>query len=196
MGETMAKLIFTYGTMGSAKTINALIKYFELNSQGKNVLLLKSAVDTRDGEFIIKSRVGLSQVAKTFDEKTNLVELLKKENKKIDTIIVDEAQFCSRHHIDELKQISVYENIPVYIYGLKTNFLSELFEGSKRLVELADELRVLEMTCAFCGEMAEINARFDANGKLVTEGDIVEIGGNEKYKSLCYKCWNDLKKKD
>ncbi len=193
--DFMAKLIFIYGTMGSAKTTNALMKYFELKSQGKTALLLKPSIDTRDGEMIIKSRIGLSETAKVIHNSTNLERFLDEQNKKIDTIIIDEAQFCSAHHIDELKRIAIYKDIPVYVYGLKTNFVSNLFEGSKRLIELADELRTLEMTCAFCGKQAEINARFDKEENLITEGEVVDLGGNEKYKPLCFKCWNDLKNK-
>lgn len=188
----MSKLVFTYGAMGSAKTANALMKYFELKTQGKKVLLLKPSTDSRDGEMIIKSRIGLSETAKIFGKDSDLISLVSKQNEKVDTVILDEAQFCNRHHIDELKKLTVYHGINVYAYGLKTNFMSELFEGSKRLIEIADELRSLEMTCAFCEKQAEINARFERDGRLVTKGEVIVLGSNDKYKAICYKCWKDF----
>lgn len=177
--------------MGSSKTANALMQYFEATSKGRNVLLLKPAVDNRDGNNIIKSRIGLMQAAINFYDDTNLIELIKQYRDKIDLIIVDESQFCKEHHVDELKCISIYMNIPVYAYGLKNNFQSKLFEGSKRFIELADDLRELEMSCEFCGRPAEVNARFDKKGKVISEGEVIVIGGNDKYKALCYKCWHD-----
>ncbi|MDD4110262.1 MAG: thymidine kinase [Clostridia bacterium] len=183
----MAKLIFTYGTMGSAKTANALMKNHELKEQGKSVLFLKSKTDTRDGSSIIKSRTGMMAEVVLFSDEENLK--LKLVNNRFDAIIVDEAHFCKAHHVEELKDIASYYDIPVYTYGLKTNFQTKLFEGSQRLMELADDIRALEMTCVKCTNQAEINARFDANGRLITKGSIVDIGGNEKYKPLCYKCY-------
>ncbi len=191
----MPKLIFTYGTMGSAKTTNALIKFYELTTQNKRVLLLKPKTDNRDGITTIKSRIGISAQATIFDDSQNIKQILINCG-NIDTIIVDEAQFCSAHHVEELKDITIYNKIPVYAFGLKTNFKSELFEGSKRFVEIADELRFLEMTCVYCENAAEINARFADNGSLIEEGAVVEIGGNEKYKALCYKCWQKEKAKN
>lgn len=181
----MAKLIFTYGPMGSSKTANALMKNHELKEQGKRVLLLKPKTDNRDGVTVIKSRTGMVAEAVIFHDDDNLKYKLVENN--FDAIIVDEVQFCKARHIEELKEIAVYYKIPVYTYGLKTNFKTELFEGSKRLMELADDLRTLEMTCFYCSNLAEINARFDSNGKLITKGSIVDIGGNEKYKALCYE---------
>lgn len=180
----MAKLVFTYGPMGSSKTANALMKNHELREQGKNVLFLKSKTDTRDGTTIIKSRTGMMAEVVTFGDEENLKDKL---TENFDAIIIDEAHFCKEHHVEELKDISVYKNIPVYAYGLKTNFQTKFFEGSKRLMELADDLRTLEMTCPYCSNLAEVNARFDSNGILITKGSVIDIGGNEKYKSLCYE---------
>lgn len=188
----MSKLIFTYGVMGSSKTANALMQYFEATSKGKNVLLLKPAIDKRDGEQIIKSRIGLMQAAVLLFEETKIKDILCQFKNKIDLIIIDEAQFCEKHHIDELKDISISMKIPVYAYGLKTNFQSFLFEGSKRLLEIADEIRTLEKSCEFCDNAAEINARFDKKGNIIIDGDVVVLGGNDKYKSICYKCWKGL----
>ena len=186
----MSKLIFTYGTMGSAKTVHSLIKYFELERQGKKVLLMKSSTDTRDGIGVFKRRVGLERKGISFDDNESLREIVLK-HKGIQFVVVDEAQFLKTNHVNELKYLAVYNNITVYVFGLKTNFMSELFEGTKRLMELADETRTLDMTCMLCDNPAEINARFDSKGKIIKEGAVVDIGGNEKYKALCYKCWND-----
>lgn len=177
--------------MGSSKTANALMQYFEATSKGRNVLLLKPAIDNRDGNNIIKSRIGLMQAAVNVFDDTNLIELMKQYRDKFDLVIVDESQFCKSHHIDELKYISTYMKIPVYAYGLKNDFQSKLFEGSKRLFELADDLRGLEMSCESCGKPAEINARFDKKGKVISEGEVIVIGGNDKYKALCYQCWQE-----
>lgn len=114
-----------------------------------------------------------------------------KQNKKekIDVVIVDECQFCKTHHIEELKKITEY--VPVLCYGLKTNFKTKLFEGSKRLLELADSLTELKAICE-CGKKATLNGRF-SNGKLVTNGKEVLIGGDETYKALCFDCYNKHK---
>jgi thymidine kinase len=136
------------------------------------------------------------QAAVIIFNETDIKDLIKQYKEKLDLIIVDEAQFCKAKHIDQLKEIAVFTKIPVYAYGLKNDFSSHLFEGSKRLIELSDDIRTLEKTCEFCDEQAEINARFDKKGKLVTEGGVVDIGGNEKYKALCYKCWKELSGKN
>lgn len=183
----MSKLVYIYGTMGSAKSANILMQYFELKNQGKNVLLLKPAVDTRDGSEIIKSRIGLEEKALVFSDKDTLQGLF--NIKHLDAVLVDEAQFCTEYQIDTLKMLSIIKNVKVYCYGLKTDFTTHLFNGSKRLLEIADEVRQLEMSCTKCGEPAEVNARLDISGNVIKEGEQIELGSNDKYKALCYKCW-------
>lgn len=183
----MGKLTFIYGTMGSAKSANVLMQYFELKNQSKQVLLIKPAIDTRDGSDIIKSRIGLQEKAITFKETDDLSGLFKVKN--LYAILVDECQFCTKEQINMLKLLTIKNNIKVYCYGLKTDFTSNLFEGSKRLLEIADEVKELEMTCTRCGSRAEINARIDKNGNVVKSGNIIELGSSDKYSSLCYKCW-------
>ena len=190
------KLYFKYGVMGCSKSAQALMTKFNYEQQGYKVLLLKPVLDNRDnhdGKHVVKSRIGLEANAIAFSEKDNLFKLFKKLNKreKIDVVIVDECQFCKTHHIDELKELT--KEIPVLCYGLKTDFRTKLFEGSKRLLEIADSITELKAICA-CGRKATINARF-SNGKLVTSGKVIEIGGDDRYKAMCYDCYNDLKRK-
>ena len=181
-------LKFICGTMGSAKTASALMKYFELKTSGYNVVLMKPGVDTRDGTDIIKSRIGLEEKAIVFDTKDTLVGLLRA--KKLHTVIIDEAQFCTEEQINNLKRLSIRNNVKVYCYGLKTDFTSHLFAGSKRLLELADVVEELEMSCKRCGEPAQINARIDKKGNIIREGEQIELGANDTYQAICFKCWD------
>lgn len=186
----MNKLYFKYGAMGSSKTAQALMCKFNYEQMGFNVILLKSKIDNRDisdKNIIIKSRIGLSAPCIAFSREENLFKLIKSksnfENKFI--TIVDEAQFCTKEQINQLKEVSQF--MPVLCYGLLTNFKTELFEGSKRLVEIADSLMEIKSVCK-CGSKATVNARF-INGKLVTSGEEVLIGGDESYQAMCYNCY-------
>ena len=178
-------LIFNYGTMNSSKTANALMLKYNLEQKHFNVLLLKPAIDTRSGENIIKSRIGLMSEAVTFNEEDNLIDKLKYY--EFDAIILDECQFATEKQIEELKLIAIDKKINVYCYGLKTDFTSHLFAGSKRLLELADKLVELETYCE-CGNLATINARF-VDGKIVKSGKQIVIGDEDLYKPMCYSCW-------
>lgn len=189
------KLYFKYGVMGCSKTAQALMAKFNYEQQGYNVLLVKPQIDNRDdhgGKAIIKSRIGLEAESYAFTSKESLIKIFKKANKKekIGVIICDECQFCTPHQIEELKDLT--EFVPVLCYGLKTDFRTKLFAGSKRLIEIADSLTELKAICE-CGRKASINARFK-NGKLVLSGAVVDIGGDEKYKAMCYDCYTKLKK--
>lgn len=189
------KLYFKYGVMGCSKSAQALMTKFNYEQQGYNVLLMKPSLDNRDDNSekrFVKSRIGLQAEAIVFDTKQNLVTLFKTQNKikKIGAIIVDECQFCSESQINQLKELTKYA--PVLCYGLKTDFKTKLFPGSKRLLEIADSLTELKSICE-CGRKATVNARF-SNGKLVTTGAVIDIGGDEKYKAMCYECYTNLKK--
>jgi len=191
----MSKLYFKYGVMGSSKTAQALMCKFNYEQQGFEVLLLKPSLDTRDtedGKVIAKSRIGLTSECYTFDKNENLYKFVFNKNQFKDNciVIVDECQFLTRTQVDELKEVS--SKIPVMCYGLLTNFKTELFEGSKRLVEIAESLMEIKSVCK-CGKKATVNARF-VDGKIVTEGDEILIGGNECYRPLCYNCYLELKK--
>ena len=191
------KLYFKYGVMGCSKTAQALMTKFNYEQQGFNVLLIKPSIDNRDDEgskTIIKSRIGLKSEAYAFSQNENLFKLFSAKNKikKIDVVIVDECQFCKTHQVEELKKITKF--VPVICYGLKTNFKTKLFEGSKRLIELADSLTELNSICE-CGKKATLNGRF-INGKLATSGSEILIGGDESYKALCFDCYQKHKNKN
>ena len=192
----MAKLYFKYGAMGSSKTAQALMCQFNYKQKGFNVFLFKPIIDNRyskDGQSMVWSRIGLSSPCYEFDKESNffnICEKLKIGGEK-DVIIVDECQFLTKEQVNQLKDISL--NIPVLCYGLLTNYKTELFEGSKRLVELADSLMEIKCICK-CGRKATINVRL-VNGKVATEGEEIMIDADESYESMCYKCYKDLLEK-
>lgn len=189
----MGKLIFYYGTMGSAKTANALITRYRYLQNGLAVWLIKSATDTRDdsdGKTIIKSRIGLSAESVAILANEDLFYVFTKHwgYNKPDVIICDEAQFLSAAQIDQLRDMATFLHIDVLCFGLKTNFMTHSFEGSARLFELADELIKLDNICD-CGQEALLNARLDQLGNVVTTGDNILIGGDERYKAMCWECY-------
>lgn len=184
----MSKLYFKYGAMGSSKTANLLITKFNYEEKGKRVLLLKSGSDDRDGANIVKSRVGLSAEAGIIEKNRSIIDKFRNQIRISDVILVDEAQFLSEKQINELHEIVTAYDIPVICYGLMTDFTSHMFEGSKRLVEIAESMQEIKTVCE-CGRKATINARMDAHGRIVTSGEQIAIGGNELYKSMCYTCW-------
>lgn len=181
----MAKLYFKYGVMGSSKTAQALITKFNYENNGSKVLFIKPATDTRDGENIVKSRIGLSGEAMILKADETL---LMSDVVGCDVIICDESQFFTPEQIEQFKNIAVFLNIPVLCYGLLTDFKTNLFPGSKRLIELADSLQEIKMVCR-CGHKATVNARI-VDGKVVREGEQVMLGGNESYEAMCYECWH------
>lgn len=190
----MADLVFNYGAMGCSKTANALMTRFQYIDKGLNVWLIKPEIDTRDDVIkedgttvsLIKSRVGISGEATVIRSEADIIPPTGTE-----LIICDEAQFLSEFQVDELKAIAEVWNIPVYCYGLRTDFRTKLFPGSKRLFELASKVVELNSVCS-CGNPAIINARFNSKGKIVTAGSQIELGGDERYKALCYSCWKKL----
>ena len=183
----MAKLEFTYGSMGSSKTALALMRNFDLKEGGFNVLLLKPSTDNRDGSIIIKSRVGIEAEAKTYDKKDKLLVKFMDEILDCDCVIVDEVQFSTKKQIIELKKIAEEINKPVYTYGLRTDFKLRFFEGSETLFKLADVINCLSKKCE-CGNEAIVNARYDDNG-IIYEGEQVLLGSNDRYKAICYSCY-------
>ncbi len=181
----MPKLYFKYGAMGSSKTAQALMVKFNYEEKGYKVALLKPAVDDRDGKDIVKSRIGLEGRAIIITPEMNLVDW-HKENAEYKVIIVDEAQFLSEEQVEQLKKVSI-TSVPVICFGLKTDFMTRMFPGSKRLFELANSITEIKSVCS-CGAKAEVNARI-SNGKIVKEGEQIMLGGNESYIGMCYKCW-------
>lgn len=185
----MNKLYFRYGVMGSSKTAEALMCRFNYIQKGFNVLLLKSSIDNRfeqDTPQVI-SRIGIKADCIKFNENENLINLFNTENakQKIDVVIVDECQFATTNQIEQLRLISY--NVPVLCYGLLTNFKTELFSASKRLIEIADSLQEIKSVCK-CGRKASVNARL-IDGKITTSGTEILIGAEESYESMCYLCY-------
>ena len=185
----MAKLYFKYGAMGSSKSAQALITKFNYEELGMTVWLIKPSTDTRDGADIVKSRIGLSARAQIITPDQNIAD----EYRKLDTydvIIADEAQFFTPAQIDQLRALVDEDDIPVLCFGLRTDFLTHLFPGSQRLLELSDSLTEIKTVCA-CGRKATVNARIDGAGRVITQGDQVFLGGNDSYVAMCHKCWVD-----
>lgn len=187
----MAKLIFNYGAMGSSKTANALMAAYNYQERNCKTLILKPATDTRDGVHKIHSRIGLEHECILLDDFFSKY----KENPDIvrqyDALIVDEVQFAEPEQIDWLSDIVDFYDIPVLCYGLRCDFQNKSFPGSRRLLEIADEINELKTIC-WCGRKATCNTRYDANG-VVREGAQVELGSNDKYVSLCRKHFKEGK---
>ena len=192
-------LKFYYGTMASSKTLRLLATAYDFEEKGIQILTMKPSTDTRDGEGFIHSRAGLSRPCITIEPNLNLYEAVKKyndylkneKNEELKWVIIDECQFLKKEQVDQLSDVVDILNIGVMCYGLRTDFKSNLFEGSKRLFELADDIEEVKSTCE-CGERkTSINARFNEHGEMLTDGEQVEIGGNEKYKAICRKCWKE-----
>ncbi|MCM1533922.1 MAG: thymidine kinase [Corallococcus sp.] len=191
-GEIMPRLYFKYGTMGSSKSAQALMCKFNYEQKGMKVMLVKPSLDTRgddDGKVQVRSRIGLVADCETITAQESFTDLFDsfKAKNGCDCIIVDEAQFCTSKQVDELKQLTLF--VPVLCYGLMNDFRCRLFEGSKRLVELADSLQEIKSVCR-CGRKSTVNARF-INGKCVDDGPVVFIGGDESYENMCYWCWKE-----
>ena len=183
----MAKLYFKYGAMGSSKSAQALITQFNYEELGMTVWLIKPSVDDRDGADIIRSRIGLERRAQVIKPEDSIRAEYAKTG-GTDVIIADEAQFLTPAQIDELRDIVDEQDVPVLCFGLRTDFLTHFFPGAQRLMELADSLTEIKTVCA-CGSKATVNARIDENGRVVTEGGQILIGGNDRYVAMCHRCW-------
>ena len=191
----MAKLYFKYGAMGSSKTANALITRFNYQERNMKVWLIKPSIDDRDGANIIRSRIGLEATADIMTPDTDIFSLFEESHRDCNVIITDECQFFTPEQIDQLRKIvDVYE-IPVMCFGLRTDFLTHLFPGSRRLFEVADSITEIKTICS-CGNKATVNARIDGNGHVVTTGSQILIGGNDSYIAMCHKCWKKAANKD
>ncbi len=185
----MAKLHFKYATMNAGKSIDLMRTAYNYEENGFKVLVMKPKIDTKSGNFI-SSRVGMErQVDILIDKEDNIVSLLKKKLDNLYCIFVDEAQFLKENQVNDLYKISKLYDIPVICYGLRVNFKGKSFEGSLRLLEIADVLEELPTICN-CGSIARMVGR-EVNGKFVLDGDEVVIDGtsNVKYVPLCGKCY-------
>ena len=211
----MAKLYFKYGAMGSSKTATALITKYNYEERGMRVWLIKPAADRRDGEFTLRSRIGLTAQCEAIGPECDLREQYAAHG-RADVIIVDECQFLTGQQIDQLRELVDRENLPVLCFGLRTDFQTKLFPGSRRLFELADSITEIKTICdcgrkattnarispdgyviteiktiCDCGRKATTNARISPDGYVVTEGDQVFLGGNDSYIAMCHKCYQD-----
>lgn len=193
----MAELIFYTGPMGSSKTAHALMTNFQYKEKGKKVWLIKPAIDTREDQVyqngravkaLVRSRVGITAWADAIQPSDHL-----RPPDGTTAIICDEAQFLTASQVEELKMIADKDDIQVLCYGLRTDFRSQLFEGSKRLFELASVVKNIPVICD-CGNFAVVNARI-VNDAVTIEGNQVDIGGDEKYRAFCYACWKKYQEK-
>lgn len=193
------KLRFVYSPMEAGKSAMLLIEahYFEKRNVG--VLCMKSSIDNRDGTDVIKSRIGIERECLTIYPDYDIYEIVNnilkeqeenniEEQNRLQWILVDESQFLTGLQVEQLRAIVDNLGINVMCYGLRTDFRTRLFEGSKRLFELADDIEEMKISCT-CGRKAIFNARFNEFGVIVTDGEQILIGGEDKYKPICSKCY-------
>ena len=185
----MAELKFKYGTMASGKSLHLLSTAYQFKINGINYKLLKSSVDTRDNG-VISSRIGIEEPCITINPGDNIWSFIQPlTTSNVKWLLVDEAQFLTTSQVDELAYFVDKYGINVICYGLRTDYQTHLFEGSKRLFEIADSFEELPSYCE-CGTKNSVNARIDNNGDIdFTDGDQIEIGGDSRYKSMCRRCY-------
>lgn len=190
----IGKLYFRYGTMGSAKTALLLTTAYNFEERGMAYICLKPVVDTREKKNVIRSRIGIERECKWIYADTDLYDMVHDSFEQTldvpEWILVDEAQFLSAAQVDQLARVVDDYGCNVVCYGLRTDFKTHLFEGSRRLFEIADSIDEVKSTCN-CGRKTIVNARIDSNGEIITEGEQVEIGGNDRYIAVCRKCWRN-----
>ncbi len=185
----MAKLYFKYGSMGSSKTAQALITKYNYEENGLRVWLIKPSADTRDGRQILRSRIGLEAMCEVIPPETDLLERFRQTQLgACHVIIADECQFLTPEQIDQLRTIVNDYSIPVMCFGLRTDFQTRLFPGSLRLMEIADTIQEIKTICD-CGAKATVNARIGKDGRIITQGQQVVLGGNDSYIAMCHKCY-------
>ena len=191
----MAKLHFYYSAMNAGKSTALLQANHNYGERGMQTLLLTAALDDRAGRGVIKSRIGIETQAVAFEKADNLAEIVrtKAQGQSIGCVLIDEAQFLTRKQVNELTDLVDHDGIPVLAYGLRTDFRGETFEGSQYLLAWADDIREIKAICS-CGKKATMNARVNEEGKIERDGNQIEIGGNERYVSLCRKCFTDSDK--
>lgn len=185
----MAKLYFYYASMNAGKSTNLLQADFNYRERGMRTVLFTAAIDDRFAAGTITSRIGLATPALAFDRTTDLAaSVLAGETPAC--VLVDEAQFLTAAQVDQLATLADVHGVPVLAYGLRTDFLGALFEGSARLLAIADSLIEIKSVCA-CGRKATMNARVDEAGRAVAAGAQTAIGGNDLYIALCRRHFNE-----
>ena len=184
----MAKLYFKYGAMGSSKTAQALITKYNYEENDMKAWLIKPSADTRDGVQILRSRIGLTAVVEVIAPEMNIYDrFIETRNGNCNAVICDECQFLTEEQINQLRAIVDECNVPVMCFGLRTDFQTRLFPGSRRLMELADCIEEIKTMCD-CGSKATVNARI-SDGYIVTEGAQGVLGGNDSYIAMCHRCY-------
>ena len=184
----MAKLYFYYSSMNAGKSTSLLQSSYNYKERGMNTLVFAPQLDNRYGAGKVTSRIGIESEATSFTSDTNLFEIVHSRNadELLHCVLIDEAQFLTRDQVFQLSDVTDKLNIPVLAYGLRTDFQGEPFEGSKYLLAWSDNLKEIKAIC-HCGSKATMVLRMDAEGNAVTEGSQVEIGGNDRYVSMCRK---------
>lgn len=194
------KLRFIHGVMGSSKSLRLLAAAHDFEEKEIPFIIFKPSIDTRDGDGVVKSRAGLERECIMIDQNLNLFKVIDEINHMriaelmppIRWVLVDECQFLAVEQVEQLSEIVDRLQADVMCYGLRTDFKSKLFPATQRLFELADDIEEVKTMCR-CGRMrASINARFDENGNIITEGNQVLIGGNDVYRAVCRKCWKEM----
>ena len=189
-------LVFKFGTMASGKSLHLLATAHNFQEHGIPFLIFKSKIDTRDGENVVSSRALGTKECITIESYDNIYEMINcysqisSDKPKVKYILVDEAQFLTPKQVEELAQITDNLGINVICYGLKTDFRTELFPASKRLLEIADEIEEIESIC-YCGRKTMFNARINSDKEIVIDGNQIEVGGDDRYVALCRKCYFD-----
>lgn len=194
-----AKLYYIYSTMNASKSASLLMKAHSFEENNIPFICMKPSIDNRDGVDVISSRIGLRRECISIYQEDNIFYIVQEIVNEFQTllkpipkwILVDESQFLSEEQVDQLSEIVDSLGINVMCYGLRTDFRTRLFSGSKRLFELADDIEEIKLSCG-CGRKAIINARVDDGNNIVTDGDQVMIGGNERYITMCRKCYKEL----
>ena len=182
----MAKLYFYYSSMNAGKSTSLLQSAYNYQELGMNSFLLTAEIDDRYSIGKVTSRIGLEAEAYLFNQQNNLFEIISEqnENQTIDCVLIDESHFLSKEQVKQLGQVVDILDIPVLCYGIRTDFKGELFPGSQYLLAWADNLNELKTVC-HCGRKATMVVRLDADGKVVSDGAQVVIGGNDQYQSMC-----------
>ena len=188
----MATLHFIYSTMNAGKSTALLQASHGYRERDLGTMVFTSSKDDRYGESEVVSRIGLRTAAHPYTESDNILTMVQDQNKKseLSCVLIDEAQFLTKDQVEQLGKIVDELSITVMAFGIRTDFQGELFEGSKYLLAWADRLKELRAVC-HCGKKATMIVRVSEDGSIIRSGDQVEIGGNERYLSLCRKCFYD-----
>ena len=186
--QSMAKLYFYYSSMNAGKSTALLLSSYNYKERGMRTLVLAPNLDDRYGAGKVTSRIGIEAEAITFRPEDDLLKIIESqcETEPLNCVLIDEAQFLTKQQVFDLGEVTDNLNIPVLAYGLRTDFQGEPFEGSKYLLAWSDNLKELKAIC-HCGSKATMVVRFDESGVAVTEGSQIEIGGNDRYVSMCRK---------